>query len=139
MMRKVRGVFAALVLTAVSFSAFEHVEIVSALPVATFTASKDSPIPVGVPVTFDASASTCGTPTCGYKWVLTWRSAGCCGATHILAQMGNAKVITWTFDTYAATRPANVKGLVTVTFTIVESNSTHNSRSASKSFMLVVP
>lgn len=139
MMRKLRGALAALVLTAVSFGAFGHVETVAALPVATFTSSKASPIPIGVPVTFDASASTCGTPTCGYRWVLTWRSAGCCGATHVLAQMGTTKVIKWTFDMYAATRPTSPQGLVTVTLTVIESNSTHNSRSASKSFILTIP
>ncbi len=139
MIRKLRGVFAALVLTAVSFGAFEHVQTVAALPVATFTSSKASPIPIGVPVIFDGSASTCGTSTCGYKWVLTWKSAGCCGATHVLAQMGYGKVITWTFNAYQATRPSSIPGLVTVTLTVTENNTTHNFRSASKSYILVIP
>lgn len=99
-----------------------------AVPVPSYTQSTSTP-KVGVPVTFDGSASTCETPTCGYQWYWTFRTSG--GATLNGGQMGYGKVVTYSFDSFAASKP-----YITVSLKVVESNSTHNSRVASKTFVV---
>lgn len=99
-----------------------------AIPVPAFTASTQTPR-VGVPVTFDGSASTCSTLTCGYRWSWQFRTAG--GQTLNGGQMGYGPVVTYTFDGFAASKP-----YVIVTLVVVESNSTHNSRGVSKTYVV---
>lgn len=118
----VLGIVAALV-ASVTFAA-----PALAIPVPAFTASTQTPR-AGVPVTFDGSASTCATPTCGYRW--SWKFVTAGGRVLDGGQMGYSPVVTYTFDGFAASKP-----YVIVTLIVTESNSTHNSRAASQRFVV---
>lgn len=106
-----------------------NIDHAEAIPVAVFTASTDAPH-AGELVTFDASASTCDLGPCSFKGQVTWRSPGCCGATHTIAQLRFVSgIASYTFTALDATHP-----YVTVTVSAINGNSTHNFRSSSQTF-----
>ena len=79
--------------------------------IARFTMSTGTPH-VGRPVVFNGSKSVCDSlQGCSYTWQWFWRSPD--GATHLGGQMGRTPIITYTFGTFAASKP-----FVIVTLTV---------------------
>ncbi len=77
--------------------------IASAANTAKFVMSTNTPS-VGQPVIFDGSASVCDNPSgCSSTWQWFWRTSD--GATHVGGQMGRTPIITYTFDSFAASKP----------------------------------
>lgn len=100
----------------------------SELTVPSFTYGP-TPVHVGVPTTFDGSASVCGTSTCAYTWQWFFPRTG--GGTQVGGQMGSGTIVTYSFDAFAASKP-----FVIVQLKLTENNSTHNFRTTSQSFVV---
>ena len=64
---------------------------------------------VGQPVTFDASGVECTPGPCSYHWQWFWRSAD--GTTHLGGQIGFTPIVTYVFDSLAASKPFVTVGL----------------------------
>jgi hypothetical protein len=102
----------------------------AAVSVASFTFSPGTPVHVGTPITFDGSASVCGTSTCSYTWKWVYTTSG--GGTNNGGQMGSGPVVVYSFDAFAASKP-----FVTVVLKVTENNTTHNFAIAQTSFTVV--
>lgn len=93
---------------------------VVAAPVASFTMT---PAAVGVPVTFDGSASTCDTPTCSIRWTLSWTNAVQHRSYTLVSLQG--AVVVWTPTVYDA-----MHGVITVVEQVTSGGGTNNFRVA---------
>lgn len=72
-------------------------------PPAATTFTVDQTPTVGVTSTIDASA-LCPNGGCSFAGSVTWRSPGCCGATHTIIQLERDAVMHWTPTALDATR-----------------------------------
>jgi hypothetical protein len=126
--RMKRFVLALLAVLATVLGSLSLASQVRAQPTASFTMSTTNVV-VGKPVTFNGSASKCDTATCSYTWSWTYRTSG--GATLNGGQMGSGNVISYTFSSFAASKP-----YVTVKLKVTNSGSTHNFSVASTSFVV---